>query len=92
MESHQIDCVLKDIPSQLVGVQWTTKSNTANVYSPQDGTIKGTSQTSTLSLSSTQLVNLKKVGDVSVFTCKIFVGDLKTAVAATQSITVYTPS
>ena len=86
-----MSCVLSDLPAQVSGVQWTTNSNTGNVYSPQDGTIAGTSQTSTLSLSSTQLANLKMAGDSSSFTCKIFVGKQNTPVSASQTITLYKP-
>ena len=91
-DSHKISCVLSDIPSQVSVVKWVTDSNTANVYSAEDGTIVGTSQTSSLSLSSTQLTNLKRNGDITTFTCTIFVGDQKKAVSATQALTLFTPS
>ncbi|KAL5271415.1 hypothetical protein ACHWQZ_G001903 [Mnemiopsis leidyi] len=92
MDTHSINCVLSDLPAQVTGVQWTTSSNTGNVYSPQDGTISGTSQTSTLSLSSAQLANLKIAGDSSSFTCQIVVGLQKTAVSASQTITLFKPA
>ena len=61
---------------------------------PQDGVIVGTTQTSTLSLSSSQLEKLKTAGGgnrAHTFTCRIAVGDLNTAVTATQTINIYTP-
>ena len=61
---------------------------------PQDGVIEGTTQTSTLSLSSSQLEKLKTAGGgnrAHTFTCRIAVGDLNTAVTATQTINIYTP-
>ena len=91
MDTHSISCVLSDIPAQVTGVQWTTSSNTPNVYTPQDGTISGTSQTSTLSLSSSQLENLKMAGDTSSFTCKILVGIQDTAVSASQTVNLFNP-
>ena len=92
MDSHSISCVLSDIPSQMT-VTWTTATaEAALTLAPKDGTIQGTTQTSTLSLSSAQLVKLKATGGTNpahVFTCKITTGS--TTVHATQTINIYTP-
>ena len=95
MDSHSIDCVISDIPSQITGVVWTTATSASSLgLAPQDGTITGTSQTSTLSLSSTQLGKLKIAGGSNpahVFTCKITVGTSNQDVTATQTVSIYTP-
>jgi hypothetical protein len=95
MDSHTISCVLSDIPTQINDVVWTTPKNDASLgLSPQRGVIKGTTQTSTLSLSSVQLVKLKASGgsDPShIFTCRITVGTSKSSFEATQIIKIYTP-
>ena len=95
MDSHSIDCVISDIPSQITGVVWTTATGVSSLgLAPQDGTIAGTSQTSTLSLSSNQLGKLKTAGGSNpahVFTCKITVGTSNQAVTATQTVSIYTP-
>ena len=94
MDSHSISCVLSDIPSQMT-VTWTTATaEAALTLAPKDGTIQGTTQTSTLSLSSSQLVKLKAAGGsnrVHTFTCKIVVGVAKKEVTASQSVSIYTP-
>ena len=91
-----ITCVLSDIPSQISNVAWSTTTNAANLgLNPGDGVIQGTTQSSTLSLSSAQLVKLKVAGGSNpahVFTCKIMVGVAKKEVTATQTINIYTPS
>jgi hypothetical protein len=92
MDSHSIKCVLTDIPIQIKNVAWNTDRSVANLgLAPEDGLIKGTTQTSTLSLSSTQLVKLKEAGPDHKFTCKITVGVSKVEVAATQAVKIYTP-
>ena len=95
MDSHSIDCVLSDIPSQVANVEWNTAKNTADLgLNSQTGLIQGTTQTSTLSLSSAQLVKLKAAGDNNpdhTFTCKIYVGVSKKEVTATQTVSIYSP-
>ena len=96
VDSHLITCVLSDIPSQISNVAWSTTTNAANLgLHPGDGVIQGTTQSSTLSLSSAQLVKLKVAGvsnPAHVFACKITVGVAKKEVAATQTISIYSPS
>ena len=95
MDSHSIACDITDIPAQITGVEWISGTNVASLgLAPQDGTISGTSQTSTLALSSEQLVKLKTAGGSNpahVFTCKITVGTSSTPLQATQTISIYTP-
>ena len=95
MDSHSIACDITDIPAQITGVEWISGTNVASLgLAPQDGTISGTSQTSTLALSSAQLVKLKTAGGgnpAHVFTCKITVGTSSTPLQATQTMSIYTP-
>ena len=95
VDTHSIDCVLDDLPSQYTGVEWILGTSVTSLgLTPQDGVKSGTSQTSTLSLSSAQLVQLKAAGGNNpshVITCKITVGDSNTPVSATQTIDIYTP-
>ena len=94
-DTHPIRCVLDDLPGQYTGVEWISGTSvTSLVLAPQDGVISGTSQTSTLSLSSAQLVQLKTAGGNNpshVITCKIIVGTSSTAITATQTMSIYTP-
>ena len=95
LDPHTITCDITDIPAQITGVEWISQTNVASLgLSPQDGIISGTSQTSTLTLSSAQLVQLKTAGGLNpahVFTCKITVGTSNTAVTATQTYSIFTP-
>ena len=95
MDSHSIACDITDIPAQITGVEWISGTNVASLgLAHQDGTISGTSQTSTLALSSAQLVKLKTAGGgnpAHVFTCKITVGTSSTPLQATQTYNIYTP-
>ena len=95
MDSHTISCDITDIPGQMTGVEWISGTTVASLgLAPQDGTISGTSQTSTLTLSSAQLVKLKSAGGnnpAHVFTCKITVGTSSTPLQATQTYNIYTP-
>ena len=95
VDTHSINCVLSDLPSQYTGVQWISGTTVTDLaLAPQDGTISGNTQTSTLSLSAAQLAKLKRAGGNNpshVITCKIAVGKLNTPVTAIQTISVYTP-
>ena len=95
MDPHTITCDITDIPAQITGVEWISQTNVASLgLSPQDGIISGTSQTSTLTLSSAQLVQLKTAGGSNpahVFTCKITVGTSNTPLQSTQTYNIYTP-
>ena len=93
VDSHSINCVLSDIPSQITDVKWYTKYDANLDLKPTDGVIQGTTQTSTLSLSSAQLIKLKAAGDnpAHIFTCVIKVGTKPFTVGAEQTINVYTP-
>ena len=94
-DTHPIRCVLDDLPSQYTGVEWISGTSVTNLgLAPQDGVISGSTQTSTLSLSSAQLVKLKAAGGNNrdhVITCKITVGASSTAITATQTMSIYTP-
>ena len=96
-DTHPIDCVLSDLPSQYTGVQWISGTSVTSLgLTPQDGTISqsGNTQTSTLSLSSVQLSKLKTAGGNNrdhVITCKITVGTSNTPITATQTMSIYTP-
>ena len=86
--SHVISCVLTDLKSQLTTVQWSTTSNTNNVYSATEGVFSGKSQTSTLSLSSNQIAALRSLGASHTLTCATTVGDTKSTVTATQTVNI----
>ena len=94
-DTHPINCVLDDLPGQYTGVEWILGTSVTSLgLAPQDGVISGTSQTSTLSLSSAQLVQLKAAGGNNpshVITCRIIVGTSSTAITATQTMSIYTP-
>ena len=94
-DTHPIRCVLDDLPSQYTGVEWISGTSVTSLgLAPQDGVISGTSQTSTLTLTSAQLVQLKTAGGNNrdhVITCKITVGTSSTAITATQTMSIYTP-
>ena len=94
MDEHVINCVLKDIPNQITGVKWNPATQISNSYTLEDGTHGGSTQTSTLTISSYQLgiLSLKNSGSTHTFTCEITVGTSDTPVRATQTIAVYTPS
>ena len=92
MDAHEIKCVLADVPKQFT-VDWSTTAWTTamGTMSVDQGSQAGTSQTSTLTLSGTQLAALKAIGSNHVFTCKILVGNVQMRVTATQTTTIYTP-
>ena len=85
--SHKMSCVLQHIREKAVGVSWTTDTKTSNIYSPEDGTHAANTfkQTSTLTLSSSQLTALKAVSDTVTFTCQV------NHLSAKQVINLHTP-
>ena len=94
MDNHVINCVLTDLPSHYSGVKWSPASPLANSYTLADGNHVGTTQTSSLTISSYQLqvLMLKSDSHTEIFTCEIRVGSSNTPVRATQQITIYNPS
>jgi len=82
MEDHTINCVLEGLSGQVSGVEWMTETQTDNSYSPKDGEYKTGTQTSSLTLTSENLIVLKKVGDEHTFTCSI-----TNSLMATQAVT-----
>ena len=96
MDPHSISCVFTDVKEQNT-VSWTTSVAVSGLnLAPVQGAYQSTShsQTSTLAVSSEQLVKLKTAGGKNpahVFTCKIVVGKSNTEVTAVQSINIYTP-
>ena len=94
VENHMISCELNDIPKQISGISWTpiNQAGPTNSYTVADGTHDHTHQTSTLSISAARLTSLKGSGRTITFTCRITVGTSNTAVSATQTISIYTPS
>ena len=94
VENHMISCELNDIPTQISGISWTptNQAGPPNSYTVADGTHDHTHQTSTLSISAARLTSLKGSGRTITFTCRITVGTSNTAVSATQTISIYTPS
>ena len=91
-DNHVISCVFHEIGSQMPGVKWDPATQTANKYDLADGSYNapGKMQTSTLTISNSQLVTLKGSGRAHTFTCKITVAN--TDIMATQTIHVFTPS
>ena len=94
MDTHVISCVLSDLPSKYTGVKWSPATQLSNSYNLVDGNHQGTTQTSTLTISSYQLqvIMLKSESRIETFTCKIMVGTSNTPVMATQQITIFNPS
>ena len=95
VENHMISCTFDDIPSQMSGVQWNPLNQPGgpiNSYTKADGAHSGTSQTSTLTISSGRLSSLKGSSRSHTFTCRINVGKSNTPITATQTISIYTPS
>ena len=82
MEDHTINCVLEGFGDTVSGIEWTTETKTDNSYSPKDGEYKDGTQTSSLTLTSENLIVLKKVGDEHTFTCSI-----TNSLMATQAVT-----
>jgi len=82
MEDHIINCVLEGLSGQVSGIEWMTETKTDNSYSPKDGEFKDGTQTSSLTLTSENLIVLKKVGDEHTFTCSI-----TNSLMATQAVT-----
>jgi hypothetical protein len=77
-------------------VEWIVDTNNVpNLgLNPSDGTLQGSTQTSTLPLSSKQLEMLKTAGGdnpAHKFTCKIAVGNSKTEFTAIQTLTINAP-
>ena len=73
-------------------VVWTTSTVVSDLnLDPDQVTQQGTSKTSTLQLSSAQLVKLKAAGGGHIFTCKIFADPSNTPIIATQTVNIYTP-
>ena len=63
-----------------------------SAYSLAAGTISGSSQIATLSISSARLVQLQEASKVHLFTCMYEFGDHQTSVVtAVQSITLFSP-
>ena len=93
MLDHVISCTLTGIPAQGISVAWDPYSTTATHFDKDDGTLSGTSQTATLTISAAKLLELHGAGSTSVdFECKILVGSTPTSVTATQTISIYSPS
>ena len=94
MHEHKISCELSDVPEQFK-VDWTTSTKATNlgILVFDQGDQDGTTQTSVLTLSSAQLVELKGVKADHILTCAIAVGkgEVKTPVTATQTLTIFTP-
>ena len=80
---------------ELKTVVWTTSTVVSDLnLNPDQGILQGTSQTSSLQLSSAQLVKLKAAGSGNpehIFTCKILADPSKTSIIATQTVNIYTP-
>ena len=92
-DDHVINCLLKNIPEQITGVQWSPATQTSDeLYNLEDGYHSGTSQTSTLTISSTKLKTLLSSSDSHTFTCKVTLGSSNTQFTATQTITIYDPT
>lgn len=91
MDAHSINCQFTDIPVQLTNVNWDYPSITNLGLSPSDGTLIGTSQTSSLAISSAQLVMLRAAGTTHVIRCSIAVGDVGAIIQSTQSLSIYSP-
>ena len=92
MDPHSISCTFSNLLEQKT-VVWTTVVSDLNL-DPDQGILQGTSQTSTLQLSSAQLVKLKTAGDETpehIFTCKILADPSNTPIIATQTVNIYTP-
>ena len=90
MDDHVITCILDDIPDQITAVLWTPAVEKAKQYSLNDGTFSGNKQESTLTISEFKLGSLSSA--IHTFTCKITIGESKTEVTATQTITIFFPS
>ena len=89
-----IRCVLTELLSQM-HVDWSTSTNVDKLgLNPSDGTLQGSTQTSSLSLSSAQLAKLKTAGGANpshIFTCKIKAGKKNTEFSATQTVDILAP-
>ena len=94
MDPHSISCTFSNLLEQKT-VEWTTATVVTDLnLDPDQVTQQGTSKTSTLQLSSAQLVKLKTAGDETpehIFTCKILADPSNTPIIATQTVNIYTP-
>ena len=90
-EDHVISCKLNDIPSK-INVDWSPINGPINSYFVTNGELDDLSEVSTLRITSGRLATLKGSSKTHTFTCRINVGNSNTAITATQTITLYTPS
>ena len=90
-DEHTISCNLKDIPNKM-GVNWSPTNGPINSYYSNDGSLVDLAQTSTLRITSSRLRALKGSSRTHTFTCKITVGNSNSAITATQTVTLFTPT
>ena len=96
MDSYVINCVLTNLKSQAT-VTWElgTKVDNLGTLSVDQGTIADQTQTSVLTLTSSQLEKVKQAGEnnpAHEITCKINVGVIiPKDYTASQTVSIYTP-
>ena len=92
VDTHTLSCAFTEILSQMT-VAWTLGTTVSNIgtLDVNQGTMANKAQTSTLTLTSAQLVKMKAVGASHTITCKITVGTSNTAVEESHSATLWTP-
>ena len=96
VDAHILTCTFYEILSQMT-VEWTLQTSVSNIgfLDISQGTITNKAQTSTLTLTSEQLVKLKAAGasdPAHIFTCKITVAPSSTVVEDALTSNIYTPS
>ena len=95
VDPYILNCVFTEVIKQ-VNVSWIISTEVENFgfISIEQGAYEDHSQTSTMTLTSSQLIKLKSAGEsdkTHVFTCKITVGDTPTEYTTTQKAKIYTP-
>ena len=92
VDTHTLSCAFTEILSQ-VTVAWTLGTTVSDIgtLDVNQGTITDKAQTSTLTLTSAQLVKMKAVGAQHTITCKITVGVSNTEFEDSHSATLWTP-
>ena len=96
VDPHIRSCTFYEILSQMT-VEWVLQTSIPNIgfLDINQGTMINKAQTSTLSLTSGQLLKIKAVygsDPAHVFTCKITVAPSNTVVEGTLTSNIYTPS
>ena len=89
-KDHSIYCVMERLYGQVSGIEWMTDTKTDNSYNPKDGVYKDGTQTSSLTLTSENLIalSLKKVGDEHTFSCSVKLTGMANPLVTTQTVTI----